>query len=148
LIDNFLLNRQKKRQEESKQKIITSTSHNDLGLLVEIGSKDAQVLNRRKEDDFDWESFVMKDQEGEEGEVDSYEIGENAAGELIKDPDMDLKHRMSQRMKGPGIFAQKKYVEVVDGNTGDYKGYRYGGGKGKMKEDANMVLFTKDIPEE
>jgi len=115
---------------------------------VEIGSKDAQILNRKKEDDFDWESFVMKEQEGEEGEVDSYEIGENAAGELIKDPDMDLKHRMSQRMKGPGIFAQKKYVEVVDGNTGEYKGYRYGGGKAKNREDANMVLFTKDIPEE
>ena len=114
--------------------------------MVEIGSKDAQILNRSKEDDFDWEDFVMKDQE--DGEVDSYQIEENAAGELIKDPDMDLKDRMQKRLKGPGIFAQNRYVEVVDGNTGEYKGYKFAGGKGKAREDANMVLFTKDIPEE
>ena len=109
---------------------------------MEVGSKDAQILGQNKDMDFDWEQFVIQD---DEDGLDSSKVGAEAAGELVKDPKLDLKRRLKAGLRGKHTYQQKHFVKVVDINTGEYQDYQF---QGKGKNDAGMVLFTKDIPEE
>lgn len=112
-----------------------------IGLYLEVGSKDAQILKHDNDLNFDWEQFVMHNEDEENLES---TIVAKATEELIKNPKLDIKKRLKTNLKG---YNQKQYVRIVDENTEEYKDYYFKEEK-NMTKDINIPLFTKEIPKE